>query len=78
MNLHCVIPKANFDEEKQTLLLAYCALVGRPFPTHLVDSWSELSNVCAFFFFAMTWRIFVWQCGIILFYLFCGVVFNHK
>lgn len=37
MNLHCVIPKANFNEEKQTLLLAYCALVGRPFPIHLVD-----------------------------------------
>lgn len=30
MNLHCVIPEANFNDEKQMLLVAYCAPVGRP------------------------------------------------
>lgn len=34
MNLHCLIPRANFNEEKQTLLVAYCALVGRPIPAY--------------------------------------------
>ncbi len=41
MNLHCVIPKANFNEEKQTLLVAYCALVGRPVTTYF-----EQKTVC--------------------------------
>lgn len=59
MNLHCVIPRANFNEEKQTLLVAYCALVGRPIPAYF-----ERNGVCLglnypnffvpFFFFKKT------------------------
>lgn len=41
MNLDRVIPKANFNEEKQKLLFAYCALVGRPFATYF-----EQKSVC--------------------------------
>lgn len=52
MNLHCVIPKANFNEEKQTLLVAYCALVCRPIPIFFKQSSGyELSKrFCAFLF----------------------------
>lgn len=41
MNLHSMIPKANFNEEKQTLLVAYCATVERPLLTY-----SEENSVC--------------------------------
>lgn len=28
VNMHCVIPKANANEEKQTLLAVFCTLLG--------------------------------------------------
>lgn len=34
MDLHSVIPEANFNEEKQTLLVAYCATAERPRPSY--------------------------------------------
>lgn len=80
MNLLCVIPKADFNEEKQMLLVAYCALVGKPFPTHLVDCLGM--NYPNFFvvFIAMTWHELVWQCGntVLFHFLFLWHCFQHE
>lgn len=62
MNLYCVIPKANFNEEKQTLFVAYCALLGRPLP--------DLFPACSVWVIANS----LWQLWLKLNSVFLGII----